>query len=73
MDITLLELQFPDAEFNAPFAGRGDRSGTDTAESSSSGSESLGGTVVAFLVIIGLAVVAWYLRRSQATPAESPA
>lgn len=75
MDITILELQFPNAEFNAPFAGRGGRGATDASEtggSSSTSSGSAGGTVVAFLVIVGLACVAWYLRRAQSTSADSP-
>lgn len=65
MDVTVFELHLPGAKFNAPFAGRGEAGETEAPPAPDAGSGgSLIGPVGASLVIIGLAALAWYLRRT---------
>lgn len=73
MDITILELTFPDSQFNAPFSGQtnprsaasGDRDQSD--ESTASPPTSVLRPVMVGLVILGLALVAKYLRDNRST------
>lgn len=65
MDITILELHFPNAEFYAPFA-------TDHADDNPSAGSvdreshtGRGALAVSLLVLIGLAALAQYLRKHQ--------
>lgn len=66
MDVTVLELHFPEAQFNAPFAGHGNTD-ESPAEATANGDGSGPGSIAAFLVLIGLAALAWYVRRGRET------
>lgn len=82
MDITVLELHVPEANFNAPFAGRSSKDehdGSDdedriAADVETGTDESSGGAskLVAFGVVLGLAVLAWYLRSGSGSGEEVP-
>lgn len=67
MDVTILEVHLPEAEFNAPFArGEAESSadaGPEVEEPSDTGSEGL--AIAAVLTIVGLAVLSWLLRKSD--------
>ena len=74
MDITVLELHLPDAQFNAPFAGRSSDDGSeghgeepsvaefDVEDDAGSGGRS---GLVALVVLAGLAALTWYLRSGR--------
>lgn len=68
-EITLLEIDAPNAQFNAPFSGRGarspgDRDGTPTGETTPEVSASGRGPARALpvLVLLGIVVLAVVLR-----------
>lgn len=74
MDVTLFEVHLEDAEFNAPFAGReaGDEaaagaSDAEPTEASKGGSGRRLRPLLGLFALIGLAVVARYLRGGTAT------
>ena len=68
MDITLFELHLPDAEFNAPFAGRTspapEEAPTDDAASEGDGARFA--PLLALVALAGLALLARYLRGTGA-------
>jgi len=65
MDVTILRIDLGDAEFNAPFVGGEDAAENDDEESEATGTSD-GGTdpkpIAALAVLVGLAVLWWYLR-----------
>ncbi|MDZ7702140.1 MAG: hypothetical protein U5J98_08810 [Halobacteriales archaeon] len=73
MDVTFLELHLHDAEFNAPFAagrsrGAAEESSTDDPAAEADRTEAAGkaGPVAALLAVVGLAMLARYLRGGEA-------
>jgi hypothetical protein len=69
MDVTLLELHVSDAEFNAPFSGRSpgaDESRPDPASAPDDGPTQRLRPLAALLALVGLALVARYLRGGEA-------
>ena len=68
MDVTLLEIHLPNAEFNAPFAGRrsveGDEEPAEPAEAEDPSVRL--GPVAGLLGLVGLALLARYLRGGEA-------
>lgn len=68
MELTLFQLHLPNAEFNAPFAGRTSPDGDeDEAEAPVAESEPSArlGPLTALLAFAGLALLARYLRGGE--------
>lgn len=71
MDVTILKVDFPNSTFNAPFAGVGPSSSSSESETGppiSGGSvtadaEQGGSPVIAAVVLLGLIVIAYLVRR----------
>lgn len=70
MDVTLLELHLPGAQFNAPFSGQTARPAEGDREAVEGGGDASGpGALVALGLLVTLALLAWYLRRGSADEA----
>ena len=69
MDVTLLELHLPNAEFNAPFSS-GSRPSADAAAAGEADADPSTaarlGPVAALLGLVGLALLARHLRGGEA-------
>lgn len=72
MDITLLELHLPNAEFNAPFAGRTSPASESDAAADDSRTDrdpsARLGPLAVLLGVAGLALLSRYLRGGEADP-----
>ena len=67
MDFTVLELHFPNAEFNAPYA-KERKSDTDTeADSPPAETDSPSSVlpILFLLIVLGTAAVAYFIRHKQ--------
>ncbi|MFB6228886.1 MAG: hypothetical protein ABEH88_10055 [Halobacteriales archaeon] len=65
MDVTILKLDLGDAEFNAPFAAGEVEEESDDEENGAGATPGDGvdpTPVVVIAVLVGLAVLGWYLR-----------
>jgi hypothetical protein len=71
MDVTILEFDLDDAQFNAPFAGGGseDEDGDDEPAAASGGGFDFR-PVAVIAVLVGLAVLAKYLRSGDGVEVE---
>lgn len=68
MDLTVLELQFPNAEFNAPYANTSKEPTDDTTTQTAHEPSGSGIFPLVFLLIVaGIAVVAYILRTRNPT------
>lgn len=62
MDLTVLELQFPNAEFNAPYSNPAQKSTTDTPQSDQNQSHPGIFPLIFLLIIAGIAAIGYVLR-----------
>lgn len=67
MDLTVLELHFPNAEFNAPYANTTDSPDDAPTQSADEQSESGIFPLLFLLIIAGIATIAYLLRNRTAT------
>lgn len=69
MDVTLFELHLPDAEFNAPYSRHSDAEAPAGATTAGGGGSSRLGPVAAIIGLVGIALLARYLRGGGAEQA----
>ncbi len=70
-DVTLFEVHLPDAQFTSPFTGASESSDDRSPEPDTRDGDDTGpGPVLILLILLGIALLAWFLRNGEEAETE---